>query len=189
MWVGKMCDFRQITRYTSKTVQDRQHAQLSVSMNGEYEVYALYQTVTLPMTLKPRLHDTAGCQTVVQPRWQPVVSCRQTSNRLSNRLSNRFDKHSLTTVLNEQPLFVQPVVKPGCTTGSTTGCIHDTAVCQNQQRKMMCVWASLSPVYTIQPVVKPVVKPDLQPGKWLYRVDKHPTGCQISCQTGLTNTV
>ena len=27
----------------------------------------------------------------------------------------------LTTVLNEQPLFVQPVVKPGCTTGLTTG--------------------------------------------------------------------
>ena len=29
----------------------------------------------------------------------------------------------LTIVLNEQPLFVQPVVKPGCTTGLTTGCI------------------------------------------------------------------
>jgi len=36
----------------------------------------------------------------------------------------------LTTVLNEQPLFVQPVVKPGCATGMTTGCIQDTAVCQ-----------------------------------------------------------
>jgi len=34
------------------------------------------------------------------------------------------------TVLNEQLLFIQPVVKPGCTTGLTTGCIHDTAVCQ-----------------------------------------------------------
>jgi len=33
-----------------------------------------------------------------------------------NRLSNR-----LTTVLNEQPLFVQPVVKTGCTTGFVTG--------------------------------------------------------------------
>jgi len=32
--------------------------------------------------------------------------------------------------LNEQPLFVQPVVKPGCTTGFRTGCIHDTAGCQ-----------------------------------------------------------
>jgi len=28
---------------------------------------------------------------VVQPVWQPAVSCKQTSNRLSNRLSNRFD--------------------------------------------------------------------------------------------------
>jgi len=45
----------------------------------------------------------------------------------------------LTTVLNEQPLLVQPVVKPGCTTGFvkpgcttglTTGCIHDTTGCQ-----------------------------------------------------------
>jgi len=36
----------------------------------------------------------------------------------------------LTTVLNEQPLFVQPVVKPGYTTGLTTGCIHDTTGCQ-----------------------------------------------------------
>jgi len=30
----------------------------------------------------------------------------------------------LTTVLNEQPLFVQPVVKPGCTTGLTTGYMY-----------------------------------------------------------------
>ena len=68
-------------------------------------------------------------------------------NRLSNRLYNRFDnrlyrvnKHptgchtgfttGFTTVLNKQPLFVQPVVKPSCTTGLTTGCIHDTAGCQ-----------------------------------------------------------
>jgi len=57
-------------------------------------------------------------------------------NRLSNRFENRFDnrlyhvnKHptlcqtgcqtGLTTVSNEQPLFVPPVVKPGCTTGLT----------------------------------------------------------------------
>jgi len=46
---------------------------------------------------------------------QPAVSCKQTSNRLS--------------ILG---LFVQPVVKPGCTTALTTGCIHDTAVCQNR---------------------------------------------------------
>jgi len=41
-------------------------------------------------------------------------------------MSNRFVT-GWTTVLNEQPLFVQPVVKSGCTTGLTTGCIHDTA--------------------------------------------------------------
>ena len=55
-------------------------------------------------TIKPRLHDTTGCQT-------GFTTC-------------------LTTVLNEQPLFVQPVVKQGCTTGLTTGCIQDTAGCQ-----------------------------------------------------------
>jgi len=34
----------------------------------------------------------------------------------------------------------------------------------------------LYPVYTIQPVVN----------NRLYRVNKHPTGCQTVCQTGLT---
>jgi len=59
-------------------------------------------------TVIPRLHYTTGCQT----------ACTT----------------ALTTVFNKQPLFVQPVVKPGCTTvlttGLTTGCIHDTAGCQ-----------------------------------------------------------
>jgi len=61
--------------------------------------------------LKLRLHDTAGCQT----------GC---TTGLTTGLTI-----GLTTVLNEQ-LFVQPVVKPGCTTALTTGCIHDTAGCQ-----------------------------------------------------------
>ena len=45
------------------------------------------------------------------------VSCKQISNRLSTRLSNRFDNrvertHTVrSTALNEQPLFVQSVVK------------------------------------------------------------------------------
>jgi len=39
-------------------------------------------------------------------------------------------QNCLTIVLNDQPLFVQPVVKPGCTTGLTTCCIHDTTGCQ-----------------------------------------------------------
>jgi len=50
------------------------------------------------IALIPRLHDTTGCQT--------------------GRTTG------LTTVLNEQPLFVQPVVKLGCTTGLTTGCMY-----------------------------------------------------------------
>jgi len=62
---------------------------------------------------------------VVQPVWRPAVSCKQTSNGLSDWLSNWFDNR-----LNEQPLFVQLIVKPGCTTSLTTGCIHNTAGCQ-----------------------------------------------------------
>ena len=43
---------------------------------------------------------------------------------------------------------------------------------------------SLSPVYTIQPVVKPVVN---RIDNRLYRVYKHSTGCQTRLTTGLTN--
>jgi len=60
-------------------------------------------------------------------------------NWFDNRLY-RVNKHptgcqtvlttGLTTVLKEQLLFVQPVVKPGCTTALTTACIHDTAGCE-----------------------------------------------------------
>jgi len=50
----------------------------------------------------------------------------------------------------------------------------------------------LNPVYTIQPVVNPVVQCDnrLYNGfdNQLYRVNKHPTGCQYGCQTGLTTS-
>jgi len=64
--------------------------------------------VKLAGFVKPRLHDTAGCQT----------GC-QTS--LSNKFDNRVEQTdcSFNTV-------VKPVVQPGL----TTGCIHDTAVCQ-----------------------------------------------------------
>jgi len=67
-------------------------------------------------------------------------------------------------------------------------------------------WLALSPVYTIQPVVKPVVKPVWQPVKCLYtrynrlsnrlsnrfdnrlyRVYKHSTGCQTRLTTGFDN--
>jgi len=56
----------------------------------------------------------------------------------------------LTTVLNEQPMLVQPFVKPGCTTGLTTGCIHDTAGCVTVLTTGCIVYAN------IQPFVKPV---------------------------------
>jgi len=46
-----------------------------------------YVTLALTaQTVKPRLHDTTGCQRVVQPVRQPAVSYKQTSNRLSNRI-------------------------------------------------------------------------------------------------------
>jgi len=59
-------------------------------------------------SIKPRLHDTTGCQTVLtigcQPVWQP---CWTNSHCSFNRLSRR-------------------VVGP--TTGLTTGFMHDTAM-------------------------------------------------------------
>jgi len=98
----------------------------------------------------PRLHDTTGCQTgcatglttgcILYTNTQPVQPVVKT-------VLYRVNKHptGLTTVLNEQ-LFVQPVVKPGCTTRLTTGCrysrlsnridnrlnvyIHDTTGCE-----------------------------------------------------------
>ena len=68
-------------------------------------------------------------------RWQRYLYPVYTIQPVDNRLY-RVNKHpsgcqtGLTTVLNEQPLFVQPVVKLGCTTGLTTGCIYDTTSCQ-----------------------------------------------------------
>ena len=83
-----------------------------------YHTIAVLQCITWGLS-----YPIYTIQLVVQPVWQLAVSCKQTSNRLSNRLYNRFDNW-----LNKQPVFVQPAVKPGCTTGLTTGCIHDTAV-------------------------------------------------------------
>jgi len=55
----------------------------------------------------------------------PFTRYNRLSTRLSNGFDNRFDNRVERTAL-----FVQPVVKPGCTTRLTTGCIDDTAVCQ-----------------------------------------------------------
>jgi len=68
-------------------------------------------------------------------RWQPAVSCKQTSNRLSNRLSNPFDNR-----------LVQP-----CWTNSH--CSFNRL----SNRVVQPVWQPA--VYTIQPVVKPVWQP------------------------------
>jgi len=91
-------------------------------------------------------------------------------NQLSNRLYNRCDNHVErtatvhSTVLNAQPLFVQPVVKPRCTTGLKTGCIHDTAGCQTGCN-----------VYTnIQLVVS-------RKRGWSISCLQHATGMQLCC--------
>ena len=89
------------------------HIMYSVNRCGAVTTWIVLANVWLLM-FWPRLHDTTGCQIgfLCQTGWQ-----------------TRFTT-GLTTALNEQPLFVQPVVKPGCTTGLTTGCIQDTAGCQ-----------------------------------------------------------
>jgi len=90
---------------------------------------------------------------VVQPVWQPAASCKQTSNGLSNRVWQPVERTATVRStgcetrfgnrLNEQWLFVQPVVKPGCRT----------------------VWQPVwqPAIYTIQLVVKSVVKQVWQP--------------------------
>jgi len=92
--------------------------------------------------LIPHLHDTTGCQIslttgcIVQTNIQPVVK--------------RVWQLCWTNSHCSQPLYVQPVVKPGC----TTGCIHDTVVCQTGcQMGLTTGWML---VYTIQQIVKPV---------------------------------
>jgi len=74
-------------------------------------------------------------QPVVKLVWQPAVSCKQTSNPTG-----------LTTVLNEQPLFVQP-----CWTNSH--CSFN----RSSNWVVQPVWQP--PVYMIQPVVKLVWQP------------------------------
>jgi len=73
------------------------------------------------VTVIPRVHDTTGCQT----------GCATGMYRVNKHPTGCQTgcQTGLTTVLNEQPLFVQRVVKPDCTTGLITGCIHDTTGC------------------------------------------------------------
>jgi len=92
-------------------------------------------------------------------------------------------------MLNEEPLFIQPVVKLEC-------------VYRLSNRVVQPVWQPA--VYTIQPFVKPVVKPVWQPVECLYTWYNRlsvglTTGCivytniypvwqqVVSCKRGLTN--
>ena len=90
----------------------------------------------LIINLKPRLHDTTGCQTGCQTGLTT----------------------GLTAVLNEERCSFNTVVKPGCTTGLTTGCIHDTTGCQTGLTTGLTtgciVYANIYPV--VNPVWQPV---------------------------------
>ena len=97
------------------------HVSECFSVYGEGTAHSHCQCYT-PFTWYNQLYN----------RFDPVVSCKQTSNRLSNRFNNRLDvclhdtascETALTTMLNEQPVFIQPVIKPGCTTSLTTSCL------------------------------------------------------------------
>jgi len=125
-----------------------------------YVVRALFssrrlEACGLSASIIPNLHDTTGCQPVVQPGLTT----------------------GLTSVLNEQPLFVQPVVKPGCTTVLTTGCIHDTAVCQTGCQTVECLYTRYNRLSN---------RFDNGFENRLYRVYKHLPSCQTGLTTGLT---
>ena len=67
--------------------------------------------------LKPRLHDTTGCQTGCQ-----TVECLYTRyNRLSYRCDNRFDNRIDNRLYRVYKHL--PGCQTGLTTGLTTGCI------------------------------------------------------------------
>jgi len=95
-----------------------------------FQAVQLWFTVCLQLYgpyIRPcsQLNPVYTIQPVIQPVRKPAVSCKQTFNRLSNGFDNWFDNR-----VERSALFAQPVVKPRCTTGLRTGCIHDTAVCQ-----------------------------------------------------------
>jgi len=126
-----------------------------------------------PVTVKPRLHDYNRFV-------NRLYSCKQTSNRCQTGLTTGWMfvytiqpvvkpgcTTGLTTVLNEQPLFLQPVLKPGCTSGLTN-----------------TVWQSC---WTNTLFVQSVVKPGCTPGLTTGCI--HDTAvCQTGCQTGLTTS-
>jgi len=130
-------------KYNSNTPFTR-YNRLSIRLYNWFD-NRLYRVNKHPTGCQP------GCDNRLSNRWQPLW--QPTVERTAIVRS---------TVLNEQLLFIQPVVKPGC----TTGCIHDTAVCQTGcQTGLTTGWMF---VYTIQPVVKTVWQPV---DNRLYRVN------------------
>jgi len=73
-------------------------------------------------------------------------------------------------MLNEQPLFIQPLVKPGCTTRLTTGCMHDTAGCQTG-KPVECLYTRYNWLLN-------------RSDNRLYYVYEHLAGCQTGLTTG-----
>jgi len=71
---------------------------MSLSAVFKYMAKQAVDCRNMVVTVKPRLHDTTGCQTgcttgcsIVQPVGQSTASCKQPSNGLSNGLYNRID--------------------------------------------------------------------------------------------------
>jgi len=123
--------------------------------------------------IKPRLHNTTCCQTGLATDCIVYTNIHPFDNRFDNqlyrvysRLLNRID-NPIDNWLNEQWLYVQHGCQTGCQSCLTTGCIHDTAG-----------WMF---VYMTQPVVITVWQPVCNR---LYRINKHPTGCQTGLTTG-----
>jgi len=113
-----------------------------------------YQTgcqtgLTTDLTTGNRLSNSVGqlCWTNILFVQHGCQTCCTT--RFDNRIGNCVERTATATV-----------VKPGCTTVLTTGCIHDTAVCQTgcQTRLTTGLTTTLTTgwmfVYTIQPVNK-----------------------------------
>jgi len=98
--------------------------------------------------------STGGFLVLVIPRFHDTTGCLTRSTTVLNEQPLFVQLH----VLNEQSLFVQLVVKPGCTTSLTTdlttGCIHDTAGCKTGCQTGFTTRGMF--VYMIQLVVKPV---------------------------------
>jgi len=115
-------------------------------------------TTTTTFKLIPRLHNTIGFQTVVQPIWQPAASCKQTSNRV------------------EQTATVRST---GCQTGLYNR--FDNRLYTQYSRLSNRLSNSCMLVYTIQLVVKPVWQ-QVVSCKWGLR--KHRSSAQ-PCYLGL----